>query len=164
MAEPTQSMTVIGPDTHIKGELSFDTTARILGKVEGKVTSKGELQIGEGANCKAALEAGRIVIDGFVEGNITARERIQLNAKARVTGDLVAGTLVVVDGASFIGHCRVGAEAGRTGATEPPRARLATTPTRNGSSPAAPENLAAAFAGLEAKLAGIGKARAETVV
>lgn len=161
MAEATQSMTVIGPDTHIKGELSFDTTARILGKVEGKVTSKGELQIGEGANCKAALEAGRIVIDGFVEGNVTARERIQLNAKARVMGDLVAGTLVVADGASFIGHCRVGTEAGRAATAEPARARTAPAPTRNGSSPA-PENLAAAFAGLEAKLAGIGKVRAET--
>jgi cytoskeletal protein CcmA (bactofilin family) len=162
MAEATQSMTVIGPDTHIKGELSFDTTARILGKVEGKVTSKGELQIGEGAICKAALEAGRIVIDGFVEGNITARERIQLNAKARVMGDLLANTLVVADGASFIGHCRVGAEAGRSAAAEPARSRTATTPSRNGATPAAPENLAAAFAGLEAKLAGIGKARAET--
>src|SRR5882672_9721633 len=113
MAEATTGMTVIGPDTHIKGELTFDTTARILGKVEGKVSSKGELQIGDGANCKAALEAGRVVIDGIVEGNVTARERIQLNAKARVTGDLVANTLVVADGASFIGHCRVGPDASR---------------------------------------------------
>jgi len=30
MAEATTGMTVIGPDTHIKGELTFDTTARIL--------------------------------------------------------------------------------------------------------------------------------------
>lgn len=168
MAEPTTSMTVIGPDTHIKGELSFDTTARILGKVEGKVTSKGELQIGDGASCKAALEAGRVVIDGIVEGNVTARERIQLNAKARVVGDLVANTLVVADGASFVGHCRVGTDATRTTPTTAESHRAKTTTTaRNGSSVStsvpgpAPENLAAAFAGLEAKLAGIGKTRAE---
>src|SRR5204863_1119835 len=95
----------------------------------------------------------------FVEGNVTARERIQLNTKARVMGDLVANTLVVADGASFVGHCRVGGDAGRSGASEPARPRTAAIPARGVA--AAPENLAAAFAGLEAKLAGIGKVRAE---
>lgn len=162
MADANQ-MTVIGADTQIKGEITFDTAARILGKVEGRVTSKGELQVADGAICKAALESGRVVVDGYVEGNITARERVQLNAKARVTGDIVSNTLVVAEGASFIGHCKVGTDAHRTTA-EAPRARGATTraavaiePTPS-ATPAA-ENLAAAFAGLEAKLAGIGKNR-----
>lgn len=163
MPESTTHMTVIGADTQIKGELSFDTTARILGKVDGQITSKGELQIGEGASCRAALDAGKIIIDGYVEGNINARERVQLNSKAKVVGDVSAGTLVVAEGASFIGHCRVGPEAGKAPATKP--ARNGTTNGSNGHGTTAPangtDNLAAAFAGLEAKLAGIGRARTE---
>lgn len=174
MSDHTSSMTVIGADTQIKGELTFDTTARILGKVEGRISSKGELQIGDSAACKAALDAGKIIVDGTVEGNITARERVTLNSKARVIGDIVAGTLVVVEGASFSGHCRVGPDAGKAqtqqAATQPaaantdPRAQRPAAPTRasnttNTVNGAAPENLAAAFAGLEAKLAGINKVR-----
>ncbi len=174
MPESHSSMTVIGPDTQIKGELTFDTAARILGRVEGKVTSKGELQIGDGAVCKAALDAGKVLIDGVVEGNVTARERVQLNGKARVVGDIAAMTLVVAEGASFVGHCRVGPDAARTADTAAPEptARATRSSSRNGTptvvvpavaataiSPA-PDNLVAAFAGLEAKLAGIGRTRA----
>jgi len=173
MPEAHSNMTVIGPDTHIKGELTFDTAARILGRVEGKVTSKGELQIGDGAVCKAALDAGKVLIDGIVEGNVSARERVQLNGKARVTGDINAMTLVVAEGASFIGHCRVGpdARAVASAAPEPTARTVARSSTRNGTPtvvvpaaaaatmPQQPDNLAAAFAGLEAKLAGIGRTR-----
>ncbi len=111
MAEPTNHVTVIGPDTHVKGEMSFDHTARILGSFEGTIASKGELQIAEGAKCKAAVEAGKVLIDGAVEGNLTGRERVELTAKARVKGDLITARLVVAEGAAFVGHCNVGPEA-----------------------------------------------------
>ncbi len=74
MAEPTTT-TVIGPDTQIKGDMVFESTARILGKFEGSISSKGELQIANGASCKAAVEASKVLVDGDVEGNLIARER-----------------------------------------------------------------------------------------
>ena len=111
MAEPTQQMTVIGPDTHIKGEMAFDHTARILGSFEGSISAKGELQIAEGAKCKASVDAGKVLVDGLVEGNVSARERVELTAKARMKGDLVTARLVVAEGASFVGHCSVGPDA-----------------------------------------------------
>ncbi|NUQ52510.1 MAG: polymer-forming cytoskeletal protein, partial [Phycisphaerales bacterium] len=110
MPEPTNQTTIIGPDTTLKGELTFENSARIMGRVEGKVSSKGEVTIGDGAACKATIDAGRVLVDGVVEGNITAKEKVQLNAKARVVGDITAMTLVVSEGASFTGHCRVGAD------------------------------------------------------
>jgi cytoskeletal protein CcmA (bactofilin family) len=111
MAE--QAHTIIGPDTHIKGDMTFDSTARILGSFEGRIAAKGELQIADSAVCKAAVEAGKVSIDGQVEGNITARDRVELSAKARVKGDLIATKLVVADGASFVGHVTVGPEASK---------------------------------------------------
>lgn len=111
MSEHEPQITVIGPDTRIKGEMSFDRTARILGHFEGLVTTEGELQIGASAHCKAALQAGTVIVDGLVEGDILARDRVQLNGSARVNGDVVAEKLIVSEGASFSGHCRVGPEA-----------------------------------------------------
>jgi len=113
MAESTNNTTVIGADTHIKGDMTFDGTARILGSFEGSISAKGELQIAESARCKAAVEAGKVLVDGSVEGNLTARERVELTAKARVKGDLVTSRLVVAEGASFVGHCTVGPDVGK---------------------------------------------------
>jgi cytoskeletal protein CcmA (bactofilin family) len=115
MAEATNQTTIIGADTHINGEMTFDGTARILGKFEGKIAAKGELFVADGASCKAAVEAGKVTVDGVVEGNVTARERVELTAKARMRGDLVAARLLVAEGASFVGHCTVGPEAVKGG-------------------------------------------------
>jgi cytoskeletal protein CcmA (bactofilin family) len=113
MADATSNTTIIGPDTHIKGDMTFDHTARILGSFEGSISAKGELQIAEGAKCKATVEASKVVVDGAVEGNLTGRERVELTAKARMKGDLVTARLVVAEGAAFVGHCTVGSDATR---------------------------------------------------
>ena len=110
MAESTA--TVIGPDTVIKGELTFNSRAKLLGTVEGEIHAKGDFEVAEGATCKASIDASKVVIDGLVEGNVTASDRVELSAKAQLRGDLVAQKLVVSEGASFIGHCKIG-----TGAT-----------------------------------------------
>ena len=109
--------TVIGADTKIKGDMTFDGTARILGNFEGSISAKGELQIAESATCKATVDAGKVMVDGSVEGNMTARERVELTAKARVKGDVIAARLVVAEGASFTGHCTVGTDAVKTAKT-----------------------------------------------
>lgn len=111
--------TVIGPDTHIKGEMVFETSACILGRFEGRVTSKGELTVGDSAACKASIDAARVIVDGTVEGDIIARERLELNAGATVNGDIVANKLIVAEGASFMGHCRVGEAAVKAAKEQP---------------------------------------------
>ncbi len=107
----TPELTVIGADTRIKGEMFFEKSARILGHFEGKITAQGEVQIGNGANCNAAVEAEQIIVDGSVQGPLFARDRLTLTKNAQVQGDLTAGTLVVSEGASFVGHCNVGPRA-----------------------------------------------------
>jgi len=113
MPDSGNHTTVIGTDTHIKGDMTFDGTARILGSFEGTIAAKGELQIAEGAKCRATVEAGKVVVDGLVEGNLTGRERVELSSKARVKGDLVTARLVVAEGAAFVGHCTVGPDVGK---------------------------------------------------
>lgn len=113
MAETGNQTTVIGADTVIKGEMSFDGAARLLGTFEGKISAKGELHVADGASCRASVEAGKVTVDGAVDGNVTARERVELTARAKMKGDLVAAKLLVAEGASFIGHVTVGPDAAK---------------------------------------------------
>lgn len=179
MADATT--TVIGPGTRVKGEISFDGPAKILGEVEGRITSPGEVNIGESALCRAAVEANVVHIDGVVEGNIAARQRLLLNPSARVSGDVVASSMTVAEGASLVGHVRIGSDAPATAGGATP-ARLADVPIKPrvtisgkvmpGTVPGAPTTAPAApvavgaelessLAGLESKIAGLGRKAAE---
>ncbi len=151
MGEQTHT-TVIGPDTHIKGEMVFEHAACLLGRFEGRITSKGELMIGETAACKASVDAARIIVDGGVEGDIVARERLELNPGAIVNGDIVAAKLVVAEGASFIGHCRVGEAAVK--AAKEAGATTGAIPIEQGRTGGKPGKAAATGADLESTLAG----------
>lgn len=116
MAENSTQTTIIGADAKFNGELSFEGTARILGSLEGRISSKGELQIAEDAACKATVEVARLLLDGAVEGDVTATERLELTAKAQLKGNIVAPRLTVADGATLVGHVTVGGGSARTGA------------------------------------------------
>ncbi len=120
MAESDNQVTVIAADTYIKGEMNFERTARVLGKFDGKVSAKGELQIAEGAVCRAEVAAAKVTVDGAIEGDVSVQDRVQLNAKARIRGDIKAAKLVVAEGASLLGHCTVGPDAAKAAAEPSP--------------------------------------------
>jgi cytoskeletal protein CcmA (bactofilin family) len=115
MAENNE-ITIIGNDSHFKGELSFERAARINGKFDGKINGKGELHVSDNALCKADIEAGSVNVDGTIEGNLHAKEAVKLNAKGVVRGDIVAGKMIMAEGASFFGQCAVGPDAQKAGA------------------------------------------------
>lgn len=100
--------TVIGPDARFKGELEFEKGVRLLGRLEGHVTSKGDLLVAEGATLEGEVDAGNVRIDGEVHGNLRATGKIHLSASAKLQGDLHTARLEVADGAVFVGHCVVG--------------------------------------------------------
>lgn len=111
MADTSNDATVIGGDTHIKGEVTFQKAIRVVGTVEGSIQGEGELQVAKGAACKASVDTSRVIVDGIIEGNVIARDTVQLNTSGVVKGDIVAGKMVMTEGASFFGQCAVGPEA-----------------------------------------------------
>ena len=112
MAESTTEYgTILGPDAKFKGDLSFDSAAKVLGRVEGSITSKGKVLIANGSTCKANVTANEVAIEGFIEGNVQATERVEIKSKGRITGDIVASRMTMGDGASIDGHVRIGMEA-----------------------------------------------------
>ncbi|MGH7130469.1 MAG: bactofilin family protein [Phycisphaerales bacterium] len=169
MSDLAGNVTVIAADAILRGELSFQGQARILGQIEGKITSPGQLHIGEQSVCKASIDATVVVVDGTVEGDVVARERLELAASAIIRGDITTAKLVVSEGATFTGHCTVCPEAANAksrGDTLPAAAPVATLKptvrpiTRPRVTPQIAEGngeLESALAGLESKLAGFAR-------
>jgi len=100
--------TVIGPDANFKGQLSFEKGVKVLGTFEGQINTNGELELAPGSHVQADVEAGSISVEGDVKGNIAASELVELKQTAKLQGDIRCARLIVIDGASFVGHCNVG--------------------------------------------------------
>ncbi|MDH3253549.1 MAG: polymer-forming cytoskeletal protein [Acidobacteriota bacterium] len=91
--------------SHIRGELHFDDTFRVDGRLTGKAVSTGNLVVGENGVVDADVEVGSIFVSGTLRGSVTARTRIEIAAGAKVFADLTTPTLVVEDGAILEGRC-----------------------------------------------------------
>ncbi len=110
--------TVIGQDALFKGELKFDKGVRLLGRLEGLIETKGQLDVAEGASLEGEVKAGNIRVEGSIKGNLKASGKVHLTASARLEGDLTTARLEVAEGAVFVGRCVVGSEAAKT--AQPP--------------------------------------------
>jgi len=97
-------------DSHINGELHFEDTFRVDGKLTGKVVSEGDLVVGEQGEVDGDIQVGRIFVSGVVRGSVTATGRVELTAGGRVYADLATPALVIEEGAIFEGTCRMKTE------------------------------------------------------
>ena len=102
---------ILSSDVEIKGTVKFANDLVVDGKIEGEITSSGNLTVGENARLKAEIRTGTVVVYGKVHGNITAASHIELKASAEVIGDIKAATLSIEAGAIFVGKSTVGAPA-----------------------------------------------------
>lgn len=99
--------------SQIIGELHFEDTFRVDGKLTGKVVSKGDLVVGEEGEIDGEIEVGRVFVSGVVRGSITATRRTELTSTGKVYADIDTPTLVIEEGASFEGNCRMSVKATR---------------------------------------------------
>ncbi len=97
----------MGKSVEIKGNVSFEGSGRIDGRVEGKITVKGSLILGEGAMISSEIEGDTVVVGGKVTGKITAHQKVQLLKTSIFNGDITTPSLLIEDGAQFNGTCKM---------------------------------------------------------
>jgi len=96
-----------------EGTLTFEDTFRIDGVLKGKVVTKNELVIGDGASIDAEIHVGRLSVSGNVRGVVYARERVEVHAGARLQAEIHTPSLFVEDGAIIQGPVQTGPQVGR---------------------------------------------------
>jgi cytoskeletal protein CcmA (bactofilin family) len=97
----------MGKNVEIKGNVNFEGSGRIDGKVEGKITVKGSIIFGDGAVITSDVEGDTVVVGGKVTGKIIARQKIQLLRTSIFTGEMITPSLLIEDGAQFNGSCKM---------------------------------------------------------
>ncbi len=103
--------TFVGTKSEITGNMAFEGTIRIDGRLKGKITSSdGTLIVGETAKVEADISVGLVVIMGEVTGKVQAKKRIELYKPARVSGDLQSPVISMDAGVTFNGNCAMGAK------------------------------------------------------
>ncbi len=99
--------TLLGRGTFFEGKLTFEGTVRIDGRLVGEIFSDDILVIGEGADVKAKIEVGTLIVEGNVEGNVRCTKLVELHAPARVHGNLETPQLFIDKGVIFEGNCKM---------------------------------------------------------
>jgi cytoskeletal protein CcmA (bactofilin family) len=95
---------VIGPRTHIKGEVTGEENVVVEGHVEGSIKIARDLRVGPGGTVKATVSAQTIVVAGELLGDCHATQRVHIEASGRLTGNIRAPRVVIVEGATFRGN------------------------------------------------------------
>ncbi|MEX0773880.1 MAG: polymer-forming cytoskeletal protein [Balneolales bacterium] len=101
------SLNMISEGTQIKGALETQNDIRVSGTIDGEINSKGKCIISKSGLVKGNVSAPEADIAGTIEGEITVENRIILRQTAVIKGDIQTKALLVEEGASFDGVCKM---------------------------------------------------------
>jgi len=104
----TRLDTLIGQNTHIKGDISFSGGLRIDGTVTGNIQATGDedsaLTLSEQGTLEGEIKVPNIIINGTIIGNIYSSEHIELAPKAKIKGNVYYNLLEMAMGSKVNGQ------------------------------------------------------------
>lgn len=102
---PSERVTsVIGPGINWKGDLRGKGGIRIEGTLEGEISVRGLVVIGEtGRVTCEMLRADSVVVAGSLKGNITT-QKLEIRSTGRVWGDVITTSFSTEEGAYLRGQ------------------------------------------------------------
>ncbi len=94
----------VGPATHLEGaSLAIDGTARIDGKIVGKVAVK-HLIVGPGGIVQGDISGETAKIEGIVEDSLQLSGKLTVCASGKIRGNIKYGSIETMEGAKLVGE------------------------------------------------------------
>jgi cytoskeletal protein CcmA (bactofilin family) len=93
--------------TQVKGDLITQGDIRIDGTVDGSLTSKGKLVVGNTGHITGEVNCVTANISGTLEGTISVSEMLKVQATGKLSGDITYGKLSVEPGAELEGKLAI---------------------------------------------------------
>jgi cytoskeletal protein CcmA (bactofilin family) len=107
--EMSNATSTVSTGTVVQGDIESMGNIRLEGNVNGNVTSKSKLAMGESAKVSGNILAQNAEIAGEVNGKLEVADLLILKATSVINGDIFTNKLVVESGATFNGSCKMGA-------------------------------------------------------
>lgn len=95
--------TVVGPGTHVRGDIVTGDPLEIRGIVEGDCRVDAPCIVREGARLVGNVEATSLLVAGEVEAQTLSAEKVEIRASASVRGAIRARSVAIADGALYEG-------------------------------------------------------------
>jgi cytoskeletal protein CcmA (bactofilin family) len=92
--------------SHLQGDLHFEDTFRIDGRLTGKIDSQGDLYVGEHGEVEGEIRVGRLYVSGRVKALVYA-QRVEVAPGGQLRGEVETPCLVIDEGAIFEGQSRM---------------------------------------------------------
>lgn len=103
-ANPTRTVSYIGPGLSFSGEVEVDEGLVVEGKVEGSIAGTDKnLVVGKKGHVKGEIRASVIEVRGNVDGDIYGSVRVHLYSSAVIDGTIYCKKLVMEEGAVLNG-------------------------------------------------------------
>jgi cytoskeletal protein CcmA (bactofilin family) len=110
--------TFLGEGTEFEGKLKFFGILRLDGHFKGEILGEGTLIVGEKAEIESDIRIPKLINSGKIQGQVVADKRVELLAPGQILGNIQTPCLVLNEGATLEGNCRMG-EADKKDETEP---------------------------------------------
>jgi cytoskeletal protein CcmA (bactofilin family) len=99
--------TIIGPGTHLRGNIEAAGYTRVDGSVLGDLKAQGRVVIGPEARLKSNVTGTFITVGGVVYGNVVASEQLTILSTALVIGDIITRRIQADEGCLIHGRVKV---------------------------------------------------------
>jgi cytoskeletal protein CcmA (bactofilin family) len=104
---PQPAVTVIGPGTHVRGNLAGTDPVEIRGTLEGDCEVSAHCVVHEGARVLGSIDATGLVVAGEVEAGTITADKVELRKTARTRATIRARVIAVADGAFYEGEVQM---------------------------------------------------------
>jgi len=104
----SDTKTIIGETSIIRGSVEGDEDLVIHGRVEGSISLSGMLIVEQQGMVHADINVRSAFIHGTLLGNIEASETVYITSGGRMSGDIRAPRVVLEEGAAFNGNVDMG--------------------------------------------------------
>ena len=104
---PSQ-INLIAAGTSLEGTLSAKDDIRVSGSLKGTLKVEGKAIVAQEGHIEGEIIAADADIAGSVQGDISVKGRLVLKSTARIEGTIKTTRLIVEEGATIDGTCRMG--------------------------------------------------------
>lgn len=107
-SKTTRIDTLIGQNTHIKGDVSFSGGLRIDGSVTGNINATGDnksvLTLSEKSVIEGEIRVPNLIVNGTIIGDVYSSQHVELAANAKINGTVYYRLLEMVTGCEVNGQ------------------------------------------------------------
>ncbi len=99
------SLSVIGKDMTIDGEVRSDSDVKVEGNINGSLIAKNKAIVSSSGNLNGDINCKDAEVSGKVEGKINSKGLVVLKSTAVVVGEITTSQIQIDPGAKLHGSC-----------------------------------------------------------